>query len=387
MILILALILISIGILLFCSKYLFSFSHRLKLTPINNPNPDFAVLIPARDESKVIEDLFKSLKDQTRPVDPSSVYVIVESKDDPTIALAKKYHYKTIIRTHPEKQRKGYALDEAVSIILKQKQYDLYFIFDADNRLDQNYFKNMLKIYQKGYDIGIGCRKIKNLTSATAVGSGLIFTIVNVLMNRTYSRRGLNCVASGTGYYITGKIINLEKGFPFHTMTEDYEISLYSAIHNYSTFYDKKAIFYDAQPDTYSQYFFQRARWEKGYFEARRLYTPKLFKKLSFKNPNFNSIYVLLVGVYDFIFIVLGLILLLINFAIKNPLYTLYEIAAVYLLLVFFTALLLKIEKYHLLFKIKLKTLLFHPLLLLTYIPCLFVVIFKRNLTWRRIKH
>ncbi len=378
MILILSLVFIGIGILLFCLKYLFSFSREPKLTPPGNLKPNFAVLIPARDESKVIEDLFKSLKNQTYKVDPSSVYVIIESESDPTVAIAKEYHFKTIIRQHPEKQRKGYALSEAVCTILKQKQFDLYFIFDADNKPDKDFFKEMLQTYEKGYDIGIGCRKIKNLTNATAVGSGLIFTIVNVLMNRTYSRRGLNCVASGTGYYISGRIINHLKDFPFHTMTEDYEISLYAAIHNYSTFYNKKALFYDTQPETYSQYFLQRARWEKGYFEARRRYSFKLLK---------NSCFTLFIGVYDFIFIVLGLILLLINFAIINPIFILIELTAIYLILMFFTALLLKVERYPLSFSLKLKTLLLHPLLLLTYIPCLFVVIFKRDLAWHRINH
>lgn len=385
--LIASLIFIGLGVLLFCSKYLFSFSHKPNLHLPKNAHPNFTVLIPARNESKVIESLFKSLRNQTYPVDPDSVYVIVESEDDPTVVITKKYHFNTIIRSHPEKQRKGYALNEAVHAILKHRSFDLYFIFDADNTLDRNYFQEMLEIYQKGYDIGIGCRKIKNKTSAISVGSGLIFTIINVLINQTFSRRGLNCIASGTGYYISGRIINSLGGFPFHTMTEDYEVSLYSAIHNCSNFYNKKAIFYDTQPKTYSQYFFQRARWEKGYFEARRLYFSKLIKNLRFKNPNFASIYTFFIGVYDFIFLVIGLILLLINFAISDPLYILIGIATIYLLLVLFTAILLKIEKYHLPLKIKLKTLSLHPLLLLTYIPCLFVVIFKRNLAWRRIEH
>lgn len=382
-----SLIFIGVGILLFCSKYLFSFSHKLNLRPLDNSNPDFAVLIPARDESKVIEDLFKSLKGQTHPVNPNSVYIIVESPDDPTVALGEKYHFKTIIRSHPEKQRKGYAISEAVHTILKQKHFDLYFIFDADNTLDRNYFKEMLKTYEKGYDIGIGCRKIKNKTSATSVGSGLIFTIINVLINHSFSRRNLSCIASGTGYYISAKIIDQEKGFPFHTMTEDYEISLYSTIHNYCSFYNEKAIFYDAQPETYSQYFFQRARWEKGYFEARHLYFSQLLRKLRFENPNFASVYNFFVGVYDLVFILIGLILLLLDFTLKSPFYLLIGIISIYFLLILFTAFLLYIEKYHLPLKSKLKTLFFHPLLLLTYVPCLFVVILKRDLAWRRIEH
>ena len=40
----------------------------------------FAILIPARDESRVIRGLLDSLKEQTEPVLFSDVYVIVERR-------------------------------------------------------------------------------------------------------------------------------------------------------------------------------------------------------------------------------------------------------------------------------------------------------------------
>lgn len=345
------------------------------------PPHDFAILIPARDESTVIEGLFKSLKDQTFKIPPENIFVIVESSTDPTTRLAEKYHYSTIIRPHPEKQRKGYALNEAVHTILKHKKFDLYFIFDADNTLSRNFVAEMLKTYEQGYDVGIGCRKVKNLTTATAVGSGLIFTIVNVLMNRAHSKHGLNCIASGTGYYISGKIINHLGGFPFHTMTEDYEISLYAALHHYQTLYNQKAIFYDTQPETYSQYFFQRARWEKGYFEARRHYFKQLLK--SFPND-----FIFFIGVYDFIFIAIGLVLLIITLCLFYGLVMLpIALVTIYFVLVIITVLLLHLEKYRLRPALYLKTILLHPLLLLTYIPGLFAAAIKRDFVWRHTKH
>ena len=374
-------IVLGLDLLFFIIKHLLIISHQNHPPAPNAPPHDFAVLIPARDESKVIEGLFKSLEHQTVRVRPGNVYVIVESPSDPTVAIAEKYHHKIIIRSHPEKQRKGYALDEAVHAILKHNEFALYFIFDADNTLHPDFIKTMLKTYEKGYDIGIGCRKTKNPTTSVAVGSGLIFTIVNVLMNSIHSRHGFGCIASGTGCYLSGKIIEPLGGFPFHTMTEDYELSLYAALRHYRTFYEKTAIFYDAQPERYTQYFLQRARWEKGYFEARHHYFKKLMKKLP-------ETLVFLIGVYDFVFIVLGLILLIITLTISYGLSALsISLAAIYLILALFAILLLHLEKYRLKPSLYLRTILVHPLLLLTYIPCLFVVIFKRDLTWHRIEH
>ena len=42
------------------------------------------------------------------------------------------------------------------------KDYDAYFIFDADNILEKDFIKNMIPIYYQGYDIGVGYRNIKN---------------------------------------------------------------------------------------------------------------------------------------------------------------------------------------------------------------------------------
>ena len=67
----------------------------------------FCILIPARDESKVIEGLLKSIKMQSFKVNMEDVYVIVESKNDKTVEIAKSYKASVVIRKHLELQRKG----------------------------------------------------------------------------------------------------------------------------------------------------------------------------------------------------------------------------------------------------------------------------------------
>ena len=54
---------------------------------------DFCVLIPARDESKVIEGLLKSLE---LSVNMQDVYVIVEDKKDKTVDICNKYQANVI---------------------------------------------------------------------------------------------------------------------------------------------------------------------------------------------------------------------------------------------------------------------------------------------------
>lgn len=371
--------LIILGLILLISKFLVRF-YKGVLPQKQKEANNFSILIPARNESNVIEDLLKSIKNQSEKINFENVYIIIENKSDKTIKIAKKYSANIIIREKLNLKRKGYALMEAIEKITEEKIYDAYFIFDADNILDKDYLKEMKKTYLEGYSIGIGKRKIKNKTNSIAISSQLIFTLINDLSNKNRNKYNVNANASGTGFYISGKIINKLKTYPFHSLTEDYEISLYAVINNLTTKYNEKAIYYDEQPTDYKTYFNQRTRWVKGYFETRKIYTKDLIKKLKLDNKNYKSVYTSLIGVYDLILILIGLL-------IKCYKYPLEIILAVYTALIIFTILLLYKENININKTLYLKVLLINPLLLLTYIPCLIKSIFKKDIEWTVIQH
>lgn len=371
--------LIILGLILLISKFIIRFYKGI-LPKKQKEASNFSILIPARNESNVIEDLLKSIKNQSEKINFENVYIIIENKSDKTIKIAKKYNANIIIREKLNLKRKGYALMEAIEKITEEKIYDAYFIFDADNILDKDYLKEMKKTYLEGYSIGIGKRKIKNKTNSIAISSQLIFTLINDLSNKNRNKYNVNANASGTGFYISGKIINKLKTYPFHSLTEDYEISLYAVINNLTTKYNEKAIYYDEQPTDYKTYFNQRTRWVKGYFETRKIYTKDLIKKLKLDNKNYKSVYTSLIGVYDLILILIGLL-------IKCYKYPLEIILAIYTALIIFTILLLYKENININKTLYLKVLLINPLLLLTYIPCLIKSIFKKDIEWTVIQH
>lgn len=371
--------LIILGLILLISKFLVRF-YKGVLPQKQKETNNFSILIPARNESNVIEDLLISIKNQSEKINFENVYIIIENKSDKTIKIAKKYNANIIIREKLNLKRKGYALMEAIEKITEEKIYDAYFIFDADNILDKDYLKEMKKTYLEGYSIGIGKRKIKNKTNSIAISSQLIFTLINDLSNKNRNKYNVNANASGTGFYISGKIINKLKTYPFHSLTEDYEISLYAVINNLTTKYNEKAIYYDEQPTDYKTYFNQRTRWVKGYFETRKIYTKDLIKKLKLDNKNYKSVYTSLIGVYDLILILIGLL-------IKCYKYPLEIILAIYTALIIFTILLLYKENININKTLYLKVLLINPLLLLTYIPCLIKSIFKKDIEWTVIQH
>lgn len=367
-------------------------------------NPKFAVLIPARDESKVIEGLIKSIKDQTFNINMNDVYVIVEDINDYTCDIVKKYGATTIVRKNLELRRKGYALDEAVKFILDSgEKYDAYFIFDADNVLDKDYFRNMNETFFNGYDIGIGYRNTKNGNdNVVAACSTLTFSMINTLGNLQKNKDSRNVTISGTGFYIKGSFIEKWKGYPFHTLTEDYELTLYSSLNEMTSFYNDKAMFYDEQPTSFKVSLDQRTRWIRGFFDARKIYVKKLYEAFKTNGKNSGSQFSNWIGVKPYILIAIFLVLELFAKLVAGMYYLsinqllaykffgqfLFLIFICYMVLLIATMIIIIVEKkIDLSMSSKIKAIFFNPIFLISYVYCAIMALTHKNLDWKKINH
>jgi cellulose synthase/poly-beta-1,6-N-acetylglucosamine synthase-like glycosyltransferase len=366
---------------------------------------NFCVLIPARYESKVIEGLLKSIKNQTHKVKMTDVYVVVESEKDETVNICKKYNATVFIRKELHLKRKGYALDEVVKYILSgKKRYDAYFIFDADNVLDKDYFKNMIPVFDKGYDLATGYRNCKNGNdSVVAASSALTFSLVNEVFNDSKNRKTRNITFSGTGFYIRGYLIEKWQGYPFHTLTEDYELSSYATLNNLTTYYNTKSFFYDEQPVKFKNTINQRIRWIRGYFDVRRMYQKKMLLSLDRKDPNFGSKLDESFGIIPYIFMVVGLLvwfLSIIFFIVYNlflnkevlrthVLELLIYFVILYLALFIMTLVIVIIEgnKIDLSLKTKIKVLFYNPIFMISYVPCAIKALTAKEVKWTKVEH
>ena len=385
---IIMLIFVSIGILLLIIKNIQKRNLILERNKENNNK--FCILIPARYESKVIENLLISIKYQTVKVNPRDIYIIVESLEDKTCDIVKKYNMNIILREKLGLKRKGYALEEAFDYLKKKnKIYDLYFIFDADNVLDKHFIKEMLITYKNGYDIACGYRALKNKKfNLYAYSSILSFSLLNTVANQGKSKNNLSILLSGTGFYFSKKVI--KNGYNFHNLTEDYELSLYSIINNFSSTYNPKAIYYDEQPEDYKTTVTQRVRWIKGYFESRKKYMKKFRKNLFSKHLNRESIIDEYIGMMPYFVMGFGSFLFIILNLIKLKLINILLLFIfVYFILMLITIYLLFKEKDNIKLSLKYKILVifYNPLFILSYILCFFKAICTKNVEWKRIDH
>ena len=361
-------------------------------------NPDIAILIPARNESKVIEELLISIERQTKKIPSKNVYVIVESELDKTVEIVKKHQMNYFVRQKLDLKTKGYALQEIIEdLAQKQKFYDLYFIFDADNVLDSKFFEYMLEDYYAGYAVSTGYRALKNKDSYFPVSAGLTFFLINEVRNQNSLKYQGNLILSGTGYYIHGKYIKKWGTFPFHSLTEDYESSLYYTLHGISTHYQDKAKFYDEQPTSYSESVNQRSRWIKGYLTNWIQYRKPMKKQLKNQPCNEGSLKEMITGIMPALYLVVGLLLCFFNalwnigfhLSLQTFFYLAVFLLVIYLLLVLLTGVLLMmvLKETELSYSVILGVLFYHPIFLVSYLHCFIIAITKKDLGWVAIAH
>lgn len=393
---VICIILIIIGILIIIIKDCLIKKNNNKPVSKNKKNPNICILIPAKDESSVIEGLLYSIKKQTFSINMEDVYVIVEDKNDKTVGITKDYGATVFVRKKLNLKRKGYAIDECLKEILNNnKQYDMYFIFDADNILDESFISNMIPVYNNGYDIASGYRDSKNGNKSVIAGvSSMTFSLINTLFNKRKIKETRNITFSGTGLYIKGDLIKKWNGYPFHSLTEDYELSIYATIHSLTTYYNDKSVFYDEQPVTYIDTVKQRIRWIRGFFDVRKTYLSELKKSINKHDNNYGSKIDEIIGVTPYVFLIVGYLLwiiisLVFSFINNNFWEPILLLLFLYFILFICTLILLILEKNMISInnKMKIKILFFNPLFTFTYIPCAIKALLKKEVSWDKIKH
>lgn len=275
--------------------------------PKANHRYKYAVLIPARNESKVISHILESLKKQTYDASLFDVYVIVESEDDPTCQIVKEFGYQVVIRSNLNGRRtKGYALDDAVQHIKKTgKKYDAYLVFDADNILDSRFIARMNRVKDTGAQIGLGYRNSTNAQENWVTGcSSVLFVIMNSFGSKPKAHFIEKVTLSGTGYYLDCDVVEKEGGFIWNGLTEDTELTSYAYVHGLKCAYTEDAIYYDEQPNSMKVVRKQHIRWITGFIKTGHLYNKAMFKKYFSDDADKFACYDSIVGVWPVVGVV-----------------------------------------------------------------------------------
>ncbi len=260
------------------------FFHKKKEIPIGVPHR-LAILVCARNEQEVISALLESLAGQDYDTSLYSVFVLADNCTDETARVARESGATRVyVREDSEHIGKGYAMEYLLSCIDEEYgkgAFDAFVVFDADNLVCPNYLTEINRVFSSGYEIVASYRNSKNYgDSWVSAGSGLWFIRDAKFLNSARVALGASAWLAGTGFLFSNKIKELHGGWPFHTLTEDIEFMVDSALKGYRVGYAEDAEFFDEQPVSLSSSFWQRLRWARGGLQVFCKYYRELIKEI-----------------------------------------------------------------------------------------------------------
>ena len=389
--------------IIFCICYSYQFLYVIvSLMKKDKPHQEtkahrFAVLIAARNEETVINHLIDIINTQTYDQGEVTVFVVADNCTDQTAACARKMGAIVYERFDQTKIGKGHAMEFLLNQMEKDyAPFDGYFVFDADNVLDQNYILEMNKTFSDGYDIITSYRNSKNYgDNWISSGYAIWFLWESEFLNRGRMLLGTSCAVSGTGFFFSRRIIEKYGGWKFFLLTEDIQFTVDNVLSGEKIGYCRQAMLYDEQPVKFQQSFRQRMRWAKGFFQVFHRYGLDLFKGSLQRNTS----------CYDMLMVIMPAIILTLFTLIFNGSmilfgdYTTYQddlimmmmgrmILNMYFMLVFIATVTTATQwkNIHTTSFKKVAYIFTFPFFMFTYIPITIVAFFKK-VEWQPIEH
>jgi len=365
-------------------------------------NHKYAVVIAARNESNVIGQLIDSIKQQKYPYELVDIYVVADNCTDDTADVAREAGATVFERFDRQNVGKGYALDYAFKRIKTgSENYEGYFVFDADNLLDENYIAEMNKVFDNGYKIITSYRNSKNYdTNWLSAGYSLWFLREAKYLNNSRMMLNTGCAISGTGFMVSDDIISKNNGWKHHLLTEDIEFSIDNAIQGEKIGYCGNAVLYDEQPYIFEQSWNQRLRWAKGFYQvfakygktlAKSIFTKRSFACYDMMMTIMPALFLTLISVtINLAFLAVGLINIEVYPEIINETSSAILMTGINSYGVLFALGLLTTmtewKQINASSKNKIKYIFTFPLFIFTYIPISIVALFKK-IEWKPITH
>jgi cellulose synthase/poly-beta-1,6-N-acetylglucosamine synthase-like glycosyltransferase len=222
-----------------------------------------AVVVPAHNEEAIIGRCVASLLSSDKPNSQISIYVVADNCTDETARCAQAAGAQVLIRHDETKRGKGYALDYAFQLLLKQG-VDAILIIDADTVVEKNFLLACEQVLASGA-AAIQCRYTVN-NPDIALRTRLMHIALlafNVLRPRGRAYWGFSVGILGNGFGLTRRVLQ-QVPYQARSVVEDleYHLALVNAgmrVH----FVDSTTVRGD-MPTGRQGTDSQRARWEGG---------------------------------------------------------------------------------------------------------------------------
>jgi cellulose synthase/poly-beta-1,6-N-acetylglucosamine synthase-like glycosyltransferase len=358
--------------------------------PNSKKLPTFSIIVPVKDEEKVVGRLLNSLLKLDYPSEKKDIIVVEDGSKDRTAKICAEYaaQYSDQIRLVHQSVSNG--KPSALNYALKHVKGEIVAVFDADNVLEPD-----LLFRAAGYFEGSSVTAVQGRACSINSDENMLARFISyeeMVRYETYIRGkdSLNLFVPLTGscYFIRRSVLEDVGGWDDQALSEDMEMAARLTENNHNIKYASDVRSWQENPSSLAQLFRQRLRWFRGSMEVSLKYG-RLLKHLNKKSFDAE---VTLSGPYMFLPCVLGYMLGLVSLVFPfspDPVLTLMSqgLAAVNTI----TLALIGTALVYLTKPMKMRNLLWLPFVYaywmvqnLVALCAFFQVIFKRSRKWNK---
>lgn len=231
--------------------------------------PGVSILIPARNEAKVIRTLIAKLRELTYPADRMEMIVVDDGSDDGTGNIAEESAAADprvrVLRIPPDQsgRGKGAALNKA----LKIARFEAIAVYDADNRPEPESLirlcrelagdnrlaavTGMFRVYNKDRNLLTRFIHLESLAFQWIIQAGRWFLMKIAFL-------------PGTNFVIWRKDLDAVGGWDEEALTEDCELTFRIYERRRLVKFLPTAVTWEQEPERLRTWIRQRTRWARG---------------------------------------------------------------------------------------------------------------------------
>jgi cellulose synthase/poly-beta-1,6-N-acetylglucosamine synthase-like glycosyltransferase len=279
-----------------------------KRITVSMPNrgrlPTFSIIVPAKDEEKVVSRLLKSLLKLDYPPEKREIIVVEDGSVDKTAKICTEYANKYPDQLKLVRQPMSNGKPSALNCAFRHVKGEIVCVLDADNVPERDmllkaaeYFEDLSTTAVQGRQCSINA--YENMLAK-------FISYEEAVRYETYIRGkdALNLFVPLTGscYFIRRSVLEEVGGWDEDCLSEDMEMAAKLTEKSYNTRFADDVRSWQENPTNLNQLFRQRTRWFRGSMEVSLKYGRLL------RNPSRKSIdaEMTLIGPYMFLPCVLG---------------------------------------------------------------------------------
>jgi 1,2-diacylglycerol 3-beta-glucosyltransferase len=262
--------------------------------------PNVLVLIPCRDESKIIPDLCLAVSQINYPREKLQVILINDGSTDDTGGqmvqqAADRAGWNVL--SFPKSMGKASALNAALA---RFPFGEILYVLDADHRPDPGVLTCVVRYFQDPRVAGVsGFTKVINETASPSSYYATVESYTNQLMTmRAKDRLGLAPALLGSNCAYRRSLLN-DFGFRKSAFSEDSDLTVTFYNQGYRTRFAEDVISTQQVPQSTRGYLKQHIRWGRGLNDVARIHGLEILRNHKLPVPLRVELFFFVAGYLD----------------------------------------------------------------------------------------